>query len=74
MLAQLVVELALGGLHLTVNRLLALGGKFLRHLLLGPAQNEWPQGLSQQAARVFRGIAPCAACNLENAGCEAFRD
>ena len=67
-LAQFVVELALGGLQLAVDGLLGLGGKFRRHLLLGAAQDERPQRVGQQAAGFLVGIARRPAGQFEDAG------
>ena len=49
---QLVVQLSLGGLQLAVQRLLGLGGKVLRHLLLGAPQHEGPQAAGDDGHRV----------------------
>ena len=50
--AQLVVELALRGLELAVQRLLGLGGEVLRDLLLRAPQDEGPQAAGDDGHRV----------------------
>ena len=47
---ELVVELALGGLHVAVEGLLDLLGQVLDDLRLGAAEDERPQGLGQEGA------------------------
>ena len=60
-LAQLVVELALGGFQVAVDRLFGLCGQVLGDLLLGAPQDERPQGSRQQRPRLLTGIAEAEA-------------
>ena len=73
--AQLVVELALGGLQVAVERLLGLLGQVLGDLLLGPAEDERPQGAWPAVPRVSSSALPAAdAGRLKTRGaCRACR-
>src|SRR3954465_13054605 len=52
MLAQLVIQFALAGLEVAVDRLLELLGQLLRDLSLGPPKQERPQRTGQHLAAV----------------------
>ncbi len=66
-LAQFVVELALGRLHLAVNGLLGFRGQLASDLFLGPAQDERPQRAGQKAAGFFVGSTSHAGRQFEDA-------
>ena len=73
--AQLVVQLALGRLELAVERLLGLGGEILRHLLLRAAQDEGAERrgratatASGSALRAADPSAPKTRRRAEHAG------
>ena len=66
MTAQVVVLLALRAFQLAEDRLLGLLRQFARHLLLGAPQNERPQRLRQQLARLLARIARQASRHLQH--------
>ena len=77
---ELLVELALRGLHVAVEGLLRLLGKVLDDLRLGPAEDERPQRLGQERAvldlerRGARGVPLEDGVGAEHARVEELED
>src|SRR4051812_34443690 len=59
-LAQLVVELALGGFQVAVDRLFGLLGQVFRNLLLSAPEEERPEGFRQERPGLLAGFAEAA--------------